>query len=1043
MWAEDPRRPVKSPSQATRSARPHPFAAPPEDLAKLHGGTPGTSLLLLPSLLSAPLDSPELVRTRPRPEPTRRPMLVCWSAPVSVFDAPATLTVLDNPVPDVRYGASLRHLRELASFARDLAERGRVLPTVADADGQSVARWRPVLQGPDVTTMHALVAALPPIGRAEADTPTDLRGRRPDELVTAALHALVDAAVRERLAATGVSPADGLEPRRARRRSSTTRTPVAQSWLQALGSTDGLFEVDSDDVLQLTEALAPWDEFGVGRAGPARVTFRLIEAPASDPIPHDIDDDIDIDDDDLDVGTEIDHLATPADLEQPAENGRRWRLEFLLQSVQDPSLLVPAEQVWTTGNSLRRWLDRPDELLLAELGRASTIYPELAGALRQARPDAMDLTPDAVYEFLSGRADLLDQAGFGVLLPSWWTRRRKLSLTGSATSAPDGGVTEGMFSRAALCRFEWRLAIGDEPLTDEELAVLAATKTPLIRLRGEWVAVDPEQIRRGLEFLREQASRSEEDLKTVAEVIALATSHPDDLDTPLPVSSVHADGWLGELLSGSVERSLAPIDPPAGFGAALRPYQQRGLSWLAFLAGLGLGACLADDMGLGKTVQLLALESVHRARQPEAGPTLLMCPMSLVGNWQREAARFAPSLRVYAHHGPGRPRGDEFSALIGAVDIVVTTYQTAVRDIDELAGHSWERVVLDEAQAIKNDLSRSAKAVRRLEADHRIALTGTPMENRLAELWSVMDFLNPGILGSAELFRARYARPIERHGRTEPAQLLRTVTRPYILRRLKTDKTIIDDLPDKIEIKQYCHLTAEQAALYQSVVDEMMPKIEQSEGIERRGNVLAAMTKLKQICNHPAQLLHDGSEVGRRSGKVIRLEEILDEIIAEGDKALLFTQYTEFADLLLPRLSARFGRDIAYLNGKTAKKHRDEMVRRFQSDDGPPIFLLSLRAGGTGLNLTAANHVIHLDRWWNPAVENQATDRAFRIGQRRNVQVRKFICTGTLEDRIDEMIERKKALADLVITDGEGWLTELSTQELRASFTLGEEALGE
>jgi SNF2 family DNA or RNA helicase len=373
----------------------------------------------------------------------------------------------------------------------------------------------------------------------------------------------------------------------------------------------------------------------------------------------------------------------------------------------------------------------------------------------------------------------------------------------------------------------------------------------------------------------------------------------------------------------------------------------------------------------------------------------------------------------------------------------VTTYQTATRDIDELAAYRWERVVLDEAQAVKNSRSRSARAVRRLQADHRVALTGTPMENRLSELWSLMDVLNPGILGSAELFRARYAVPVERHGQTEPAQRLRTITRPYLLRRVKTDPTIIDDLPEKIEIKQHYRLTTEQASLYQSVVDEMMRRIETSTGIERRGNVLATMTKLKQVCNHPAQLLHDRSPVGRRSGKVTRLEEILDEVIAEGDKALLFTQYTDFAELLLPHLSARFDTEVLYLHGATSQRRRDELVARFQSDDGPPLFLLSLKAGGTGLNLTAANHVIHLDRWWNPAVENQATDRAFRIGQKRSVQVRKFVCVGTLEEKIDEMIEEKKALADAVVTDGERWLTELSTGALRDLFTLSEGATDE
>jgi SNF2 family DNA or RNA helicase len=569
--------------------------------------------------------------------------------------------------------------------------------------------------------------------------------------------------------------------------------------------------------------------------------------------------------------------------------------------------------------------------------------------------------------------------------------------------------------------------------------VLAATKAPLVRLRGEWVAVDPEQVRRGLEFLRRKPAEP----KTAGEIIALAASHPDDLDTPLPVASVQADGWLGDLVSGAAERSLRPVPTPDGFGASLRPYQQRGLSWLAFLSSLGLGACLADDMGLGKTIQLLALEAHRRSEDPDTGPTLLLCPMSLVGNWQREAVRFTPTLRVYAHHGRERLRGEDLRTRLATTDIAVTTYTTATRDIDELACYDWGRVVLDEAQAVKNSRSQSAKAVRRLPAGHRVALTGTPMENRLAELWSIMDFLNPGILGSAELFRTRYAIPVERHGQTEPARRLRAITRPYVLRRMKTDPQIIDDLPDKIEIRQYCHLTTEQASLYQSVVDDMLEKIDNSEGIERRGNVLAAMTKLKQICNHPAQLLHDRSPVGRRSGKVIRLEEILEEILAEGDQVLAFTQFTEFAGLLLPHLSARFNSDVLYLHGGTPKKRRDEMVQRFQSGDGPPIFLLSLKAGGTGLNLTAASHVIHLDRWWNPAVENQATDRAFRIGQKRNVQVRKFICTGTLEEKIDQMIEEKKALADLVITDGERWLTELSTDSLREIFALSEGAVGE
>jgi SNF2 family DNA or RNA helicase len=333
--------------------------------------------------------------------------------------------------------------------------------------------------------------------------------------------------------------------------------------------------------------------------------------------------------------------------------------------------------------------------------------------------------------------------------------------------------------------------------------------------------------------------------------------------------------------------------------------------------------------------------------------------------------------------------------------------------------------------------------VRRFDAAHRVALTGTPVENRLAELWSIMDVLNPGMLGSSEAFRARFAVPIERHENTEAAALLRRLTRPYVLRRVKTDPTVIDDLPEKIEITQHYRLTREQASLYRTVVDDMMEKIADSQGIERRGNVLAAMAKLKQVCNHPAHLLHDGSPIGRRSGKLIRLEELLGEILDEGDRVLCFTQFTEFGSMLVPHLSARFDTEVAFLHGGTSAKQRDRMVTRFQAGEGPPVMLLSLKAGGTGLTLTAANHVVHLDRWWNPAVEDQATDRAFRIGQRRSVQVRKFVCPGTVEERIDEMITRKRALSELVVGDGEGWLTELSTDNLREVFALGAEALAD
>jgi SNF2 family DNA or RNA helicase len=507
----------------------------------------------------------------------------------------------------------------------------------------------------------------------------------------------------------------------------------------------------------------------------------------------------------------------------------------------------------------------------------------------------------------------------------------------------------------------------------------------------------------------------------------------------LPLVGVDARGWIGDLLSGAADQRVEPIPTPAAFAGTLRPYQQRGLAWLAFLGRVGLGGVLADDMGLGKTVQLLALLAVdaeHRNAQGEPhAPTLLVCPMSLVGNWRREAARFTPDLRVHVHHGAERSRGTAFEHAVEKADLVITTYAIAARDARDLSTVGWRRVVVDEAQAIKNAATKQAVAIRSLPATHRIAVTGTPVENRLVDLWSVVDFANPGLLGSASSFKQRYAVPIERHGDDDAAERLRAVTRALILRRLKTDRTIINDLPDKIEMEVVCSLTREQASLYQAVVDDMLEKIDNSEGMERR---VATMTKLKQVCNHPAHLLRDGSRLGGRSGKLERIEQTLEEVLAAGEKALLFTQFAEFGGLLRGHLAARFGREVLFLHGGVGKAAGDEMVARFQSDapSSPVLFVLSLKAGGTGLTLTAANHVLHVDRWWNPAVEDQATNRAFRIGQTRSVQVRKLVCAGTVEEKVADMITQKRGLAAKIVGSGEGWLTDLSTAELRKLVTL-------
>ena len=709
---------------------------------------------------------------------------------------------------------------------------------------------------------------------------------------------------------------------------------------------------------------------------------------------------------------------------------------------------MPATDVWagTVGWQVGG-IRHPEEELLAGLGAAARLFPELDAELRTPAPELVTLDTAGAFRFLSQTAPLLSGAGFGVLLPDWARKARLgLKLTARSRSNQNGAVTEPKFGLGDLVDFRYDLAVGDQALDPDELAELARLKIPLVRVRGHWVELDERHLQAALRFLERSATGT----MRAGDALLAGLRGEDDL----PVVAVEADGWLADMLSGQADRRLAPVATPAAFAGTLRPYQERGLAWMAFLGGLGVGLVLADDMGLGKTVELLSLLAHERelrplpgdadSSPPARGPTLLVCPMSLAGNWQREAERFTPRLKVHVHHGAGRLTGPELTEALDTADLVITTYAIAARDAGQLAAIQWSRVVCDEAQNIKNPAARQSQAVRSLPADSRIALTGTPVENRLAELWSIMDFTNPGLLGSAERFRTAFAVPIERHGDAEAAERLKRITAPFILRRLKTDSSIISDLPDKLEMKVWCNLTPEQASLYQATVTDMLARIEAAEeDIKRRGLVLATMAKLKQVCNHPAHLLGDGSRLAGRSGKLARLEEICDEVIADGEKALCFTQYAEFGAVLQPYLAARLGCPVLYLHGGTSKKQRDAMVARFDGITEPAIFLLSLKAGGTGLNLTAANHVIHIDRWWNPAVEDQATDRAFRIGQTRDVQVRKFICVGTLEERIDAMIEEKKALADRIVGTGESWLGELSVAALRKVITLSPEAVSE
>nr|BFE71414.1 DEAD/DEAH box helicase [Actinoplanes digitatis] len=814
------------------------------------------------------------------------PRLRPWRVP-----ATTVAFVTDDLADD--YGArtapSLAYLAEVCAFAADLVARGRVLPAVHAAGTRPRAVWRPVLTGTDAARHADLLRRMPPACRAERARPGDVGGLPTADVLHAALHRLVDGLVRTRLAEAGVELGGA-------------------AWLAALSAEPEFDPPPAGELDTLADALDAWHAEAT-RGAAVRVCFRLTFLPELEP-------------------DEPDATGVP----EPAADGDAWLLEFLLQPVDEPSLLVTAADVWRDRSApLRRWTHHPQERLIAGLGRAARLFGDLDAALRTARPAELVLDTEGAYRFLS-HATLLEQAGYGVLLPAWWREPQRLGLSlevrGREEVAPV--LRDEAADLASIVGYNWGLALGGRALTEAELAELARAKVPLVRLRGRWVYLDAGRLRAGLEFLRRGGGTM-----TAGDALRMIRLLPPE-ELPLPVTAVDGKGWLADLLAGRLGERLELLDAPGGLVGELRPYQRRGFSWLAFLDDLGVGACLADDMGLGKTVQLLAL-LLHR----NSGPTLLICPLSVLGNWVREAARFAPDLRVRVLHGSDRP---DPTHLLDGADVLLTTYATATRDVDALAAVPWDRVVLDEAQHIKNGASAAARAVRRLDARHRVALTGTPVENRLAELWSILDFLNPGLLGSAHSFRARYAVPIERYADEDAAARLRRATRPFMLRRVKADPAVIDDLPDKRHTRHLCGLTVEQATLYQAVLNEMTDRLTDETEIRRKGIVLSAMTKLKQVCNHPAQLLGDGSPLPGRSGKLERLEQILDAALADGESVLCFTQFARFGAMLVPHLAARFGVEVRYLHGGTPRRARDEMVAAFQADRRPGIFVLSLKA---------------------------------------------------------------------------------------------------
>ena len=738
-------------------------------------------------------------------------------------------------------------------------------------------------------------------------------------------------------------------------------------------------------------------------------------------------------------------------LQDPPTSEDPWQLQFLVAPKPDPSLQISLGEYWRLKpKQHQEWQKQLGESfeqhLLLNLGYAARIYPQLWQGLETDQPIGIPLDIGAALDFLQESAWVLENAGYKVMVPAWWTpkgrQRAKIKLRAkgkSSSSAND--KSKSYFSQERLVQYQYELAIGDQKISEAEWLELVQAKSPLVQFRGQWMHLDQDKMQEMLTFWKTQQAENPD--MTLLDFMRMTAAGGEDVEVDF-----NRDKTLAQMLKQLQDKSqLDAISDPQTLQGTLREYQKRGVSWLHYLEQLGLNGCLADDMGLGKTVQViarLAQEREQAAKNESMPPTLLIAPTSVVGNWRKEIQKFAPHLRSIVHHGNERAKTvKDFELMVEQNDVVITSFSLARKDSKLFDAVPWHRIVLDEAQNIKNPKAAQTKAILKLSATHRLALTGTPVENRLLDLWSIFNFLNPGYLGKQAQFRKSFELPIQKDNDRMQSATLKRLVEPFILRRVKTDKSIIKDLPDKVEQKLYCNLTKEQASLYEAVVKDISSDIDEMEGIQRKGIILSTLLKLKQICNHPRQFLQDESDfLPERSHKLSRLTEMIAEVMEEGESLLVFTQFTELGDALEKYLRQVHHYNTYYIHGGTNRDKRERMITEFQDPDtGPSVFILSLKAGGVGITLTKANHVFHFDRWWNPAVEDQATDRAFRIGQQKNVFVHKFVAIGTLEERIDEMIEDKKKLAGAIVGSDESWLTELDNESFKKLITLSKNAI--
>jgi SNF2 family DNA or RNA helicase len=936
---------------------------------------------------------------------------------------PLGVAVWLSQLPDPEFVSdSIAWFARIAELARRTVSSGRIVPVIIDEGPFTAGRWVHSPNGADdrsvADTLDALAASMPPVCTLGSGADVHQMFDR-----------LVDGIARGLLTNSGWRAELGKQRRPDLQALRATFGALSKPDYVIRGNTDG-FEIALD---HLRDEL---DRHRQRAGGEPVVVSRL-------------------------------RLIVPEDPLEP------WLVRLELIDDSDSSRWCTAGDVWDR-NATARDVAREDKYLdllvdtLNDTVKRIAFIPGLADLALEHEPTSVELELDVAEDFIDIAPAELQRLGIELIGPERLVRTR-VTVNGEATPAP-ADDRKKQFGHEAL--IEWTMVVDDEPISDAELARAAEAGSSLLHTGHRWVRIDADDLRRKRQQLQD-LQREHSRVKPL-ELLRLANDDDSDEERALVRFAGHLDtaddssddssddsaddgagggaasasatfddegdraepidlDWVRAILDGLPDEVLEETMESEDFVGELRHYQRRGLSWMQFLAKLGLGGCLADDMGLGKTATTLA----HLVERP--GPHLVVCPLSVVRNWSSEAQRFTPKLDVQVHHGSTRSRADGLGGpsddtLFGTDperQVVVTTYGLLPRDLEHLGAVEWSTVILDEAQMVKNPNTKAARAVRQLRAGQKIALTGTPVENRLSELWSILDAVNPGLLGGLGRFREKFGTPIERNGDADAAARLRRLTQPFILRRTKADRRLLPDLPDKIEQIAYAKLTREQATMYQQVVDQLLADAEQSSGMRRRGLVLAALMRLKQICNHPAHALKDGSRLAGRSGKLTRFDELVTELLDQGERALVFTQFREMGELLVQHVGEQFHVRPPFLHGGVSRVGRDRMVDTFQLGEGSPLLIVSLKAGGTGLNLTAASQVIHYDRWWNPAVEDQATDRAWRIGQHRTVNVHKLVCEGTVEERIGVVIDDKRKLADAVVGTSEAWLSELSTDELR------------